>query len=103
MSFNYSITLETGRVALYINTGKDSAERNREIFDALEAHKAEIEKTYGEELEWDAVEGRSACRIRKSLGVGGLRDQDKWPAIHDAMIDAMVRLEKALRPHLKRV
>jgi hypothetical protein len=34
------------------------------------------------------------------IEVGGYRDEEeKWPAIQDAMRDAMVRLEKALRPH----
>jgi hypothetical protein len=27
--------------------------------------------------------------------------RSEWPAIQDAMIDAMARLEKALSPHLK--
>jgi hypothetical protein len=36
--------------------------------------------------------------------VGGYRsDEAKWPAIHDAMIDAMGRLEKALTPHLAKL
>jgi hypothetical protein len=37
----------------------------------------------------------------KTIGMGGYRDEEsKWPEIQDAMIDAMIRLEKALRPHI---
>jgi hypothetical protein len=32
------------------------------------------------------------------LNAGGLRDETKWKQIHDAVIDAMVRLERALKP-----
>jgi hypothetical protein len=32
--------------------------------------------------------------------LGGLADRDRWPEIQEAMIDAMVRLEKAL-PQIK--
>ena len=35
------------------------------------------------------------------MDIGGYRaPQDRWPEIHDAMIDAMVRFEAALRPHI---
>ena len=32
---------------------------------------------------------------------GGWRDEAKWPAIITASIDAMTRLEKSLRAHVK--
>jgi hypothetical protein len=35
------------------------------------------------------------------LILGGLADRDRWPEIQEAMIDAMVRLEKALKPQVK--
>jgi len=77
------------------------AEHNKRWFRALFEHKEEVETSFGEPLEWDEVEGRSTFRVRKTIALGGYRDeQDKWPAIQDAMIDAMVRLEKALRPWL---
>jgi hypothetical protein len=43
---------------------------------------------------------KRACRIKKDIDLGGYRDEDSWPQIHDAMIDAMIRLEKALKPHI---
>jgi hypothetical protein len=29
------------------------------------------------------------------------QDEEKWPQVHEALVSAMIRLEKALRPHLK--
>jgi hypothetical protein len=34
---------------------------------------------------------------------GSYRDEERWAEIQDAMIDAMIRLENALRPHLARL
>jgi hypothetical protein len=32
---------------------------------------------------------------------GGYRDpEDRWPAIQDSVIEQMIRLETALRPHI---
>ncbi|MCX6813217.1 MAG: hypothetical protein NTV77_01880 [Candidatus Azambacteria bacterium] len=33
----------------------------------------------------------------------GLKDKDKWPYIQDGMIDAMIRLEAALKPYIKQL
>jgi hypothetical protein len=33
-------------------------------------------------------------------GVRGYRDEPHWAEIQDGMIDAMVQLESALRPHI---
>jgi hypothetical protein len=36
--------------------------------------------------------------------LGGYRDDEfKWGPIQDGIIDAMIRLEKALRPHLAKL
>ena len=81
----------------YIDRGKESEAANKRIFDQFTAYKEEVEATFGEPLEWQRLEGRRACRIRKRITLGGYRDEDKWPRIHEQMVDAMVRLEKSLR------
>jgi len=69
----------------------------------LARSKDDIEKEFGGALEWQRLEGKRACRIRKSIGVGGYRDESKWKEVQEAMIDAMVRLEKALKPHVAKL
>ena len=101
LGYNYAITQHEAYVELYIDKGKDSPEENLVIFDKLSGFKDAIERDFGEPLEWQRLEERRACRIRKVI-VGGYRDDEsKWPEIHTAMIDAMIRLEKALSPHIK--
>lgn len=100
MAFNYVILRNIARVELYIDAGADSAERSKVMFDALAAQKDPIEKEFGAALHWERLDGARACRISAPIEKGGLLAEDRWPEIQDAMIDAMVRLEKALKPSL---
>jgi len=103
LGFNYGIRKHDADVELYIDRRKGSEKENKEIFDALAKSKDVIEAAFSETLDWDWVEGRRGCRIKKVVTLGGYRDEDRWPEIHDAMIDAMIRLEKALRPHIAKL
>jgi len=102
-SFNYVIRQHDGQVELYIDRGRDADEENTRIFDLLVEHKGEIEAQMGESLEWQRLDGRRACRIRKVVAKGGYRDRDRWPEIQVAMIDSMIKLARALKPHFSRL
>ncbi len=92
------------RVELCIDRGKGAEEENKAIFDQLIAAKAEVETAFGSELEWRNQEGTRCCRILKQITEGGWRDdEDKWPTIHEIMVDTMIRLEAALRPHVQKL
>jgi hypothetical protein len=73
-------------VELYINRGKDSEKINKKIFNQLFHNKEAIESEFGEPLEWQMLQGKRACRIKKCITIGGYRNDDKWPEIHEAMI-----------------
>lgn len=104
LCYNYVIRKNDSQVELYIDRGKESGHENREIFMALEKNRPEIEVVFGEPLEWQSLEGKRACRIRKTIATGGYRNEEGgWAAIHDEMIRAMVGLEKALGPYLKKI
>ncbi len=102
--FNYVIRQDEGTVELYIDRGAGMTAENKDIFDRLHRHKEEIEKTFGGGLSWQRLDDKQACRIACNMTAGGYRSEEsKWPAIQDAMIDAMSRLEKALAPHLAKL
>jgi hypothetical protein len=101
LGFNYVILKHEGAAELYIDRGKEAGDESKTIFDSLAASKDAIEKEFGGPLEWQRLEGKRACRIKKITPLGGYRDDEsKWPSIQDAMIDAMIRLEKALKPYI---
>lgn len=101
LGFNYAVTFKFGQAELYIDRGKDSDDENKRIFDELNSQKAEIEKDFGEKLRWERLDDRRASRISKRIETAGLGDREKWPKVQDEMIDAMIRLEKALKKHIK--
>ena len=104
LRFGYLIQRHTSDIELYIDRGREAGSETEQIFDTLENAKDEIEKALGESLEWQRLAGQCACRISKQFSLGGYRDdEERWPEIQDAMIDGMIRLEAAFRPHIDRL
>jgi hypothetical protein len=101
LGLNYVITQHASTAELYIDTR--DPDDNKRIFDALQAHKDEIEGKVGRPVSWEPLESKRACRIAVRMESGGYRDDAQWPQIQDEMIDSMIQLEAALRPHLKRL
>ncbi|MGO9620238.1 MAG: DUF4268 domain-containing protein [Desulfobaccales bacterium] len=100
LGYNYVIFQHHARVELYIDKGNNDL--NKGIFDRLAAAKGEIEKSFGEPLEWERKDEKRACRVKKDLTLGGYRDDEQvWPKIQEAMVDAMIRLHAALSPHIQ--
>jgi hypothetical protein len=103
LSFNLTIVMDWGGVELYIDHDKDTGQRNKAIFDAFYAERASIEKEFGGELEWERLDDKRACRIRKRFTSGGLTNTDEWALLQEQMIDAMIRLEKVLKPRIAKI
>lgn len=103
LGFNYAITQQEAYIELYIDRGKDSDDENLQIFQQIREHRHEIESQFGGPLDWQELENKRACRIRKTIS-GGYRDpESNWPDIHRRMVDTMVRLENALTPYIKKL
>ncbi|MCC5828225.1 MAG: DUF4268 domain-containing protein [Phycisphaeraceae bacterium] len=100
--YNHVLTRDGPAVELYIDRGRGNEDETQETFERLHSAKEAIERDFGGILEWQQVEGRRACRIRKMLNFSNWReDPDKWPEVYAAMVDAMIRLERALKPHIQ--
>jgi hypothetical protein len=104
LSYNYVIWGDKTAVELYIDFGKSQDNKNKALFDALFERRAEIEKVFGDSLEWQRLDSRRASRIRKTItGVGYKDEESRWPDTQQKMTDAMIRLEKALKPELAKL
>lgn len=101
LAFNYVIRMDGGQVELFINAGE--ADLNKQLYDQFFEAKDQIEEQFGEPLEWQRMDQRKGSRIAYYFTSGGLKDRERWPQIQDDMADAMVRLENALKPHIRRL
>jgi hypothetical protein len=55
-------------------------------------------------LSWQRLDEKRAYRMAYTGTGGGYKsDPAKWPAVQDARIDAMLRLENALSPRLAKL
>lgn len=78
-----------------------SAQINEKRFQRIASRKKEIEESFGESLAWDFKDSRKQQYIRSQCPLGGLDSEEKWSAIQNDMVERLIRLEKALRPHIK--
>ena len=101
VGYNYAITNEYGSAEVYLDRGKEYPNLNKERFDKLYGHKDEIEKAFGDKLSWERLDKKRASRIAFRFNGIGLRDKDHWPELQDKMIDAMIRLERAIKLFIK--
>ncbi|KLU02312.1 hypothetical protein RISK_005378 [Rhodopirellula islandica] len=102
LGFNYVIRKDEATAELYIDRGAGHLEANKQIFDWLLARKKAIELQFGGPLSWQRLDQKRSCRIAANIGIGGYRsDESSWPAIQQQMVDNMIKLEAALRPHLE--
>ena len=72
-------------------------EKSMAAFQALLARKEEIEGRFGQPLDWQDLPGRLGCRICSELVGGWKSPETDWPAMQEALIDALIRLEGALK------
>lgn len=93
---------------LEFNIGFDSAsetgEGNKRAFDQLYEQKVEIEREFGDTLEWERGDGRiKSSRIRKHFREAGLDNEDRWDEIQEWMLDTWIRLDKAFRDRIAKL
>ncbi len=68
VTFNFMISNYYARTEVYMSRGKK--ELNKFIFDEFLTKKAEIEKNYGDSLQWERLDNEKACRIKHKLNDG---------------------------------
>ena len=87
---------DRAKVECYIQLpGGKSA--NLAALHALQAKQEEIEKQFGTTLEWLELPERRGTRICAYFDGSLKSPEEAWPALQDAMIDALIRLDSALK------
>jgi hypothetical protein len=102
LRFHHVINQYDGRVEFYIT--RSDIETNKMIFDQFLEHRGEIDTAFGEPLSWERLDTKKTCRIACYFKEGGhKRDESQWTQIQTEMVDAMIRLEKAISPFIVRL
>lgn len=96
-SLSLSLIEDRARAECYIRIGKDNDVANKAAFSALRDKRETIEAGFGDSLDWQELPDRSGSRICKDLPGGWKTAEGEWPDLQDRMIDAIIRLERALK------
>lgn len=103
MSYVAWVNQYSTRIELRIDRGKGSEEENLKILKELQKHSEEIEKVFGDGLQWADLEGYRVCSIRKDYEDGGYKsDPDVINAITENVVNSMIRLEKATKSFISK-
>jgi hypothetical protein len=101
LSYVAWVNQHTTRIELRIDRGKGSEAENLSILNELKSHTQEIEQVFGEELQWEDLEGYRVCSVRKDYEDGGYKSApEAINNITEKIVGSMIRLEKATRPFI---
>lgn len=101
LNYAFVIRMADAHVELYID--KANQQTNKLIFDQLYKKKEQIEEKFGAPLEWQRLDVRRSCRIRFLILDSGLLDQENWPTLQAALVEAMVRLIQTFEPEIQKI
>ena len=84
------------RMLLQVNLKTDEAKRLNWIGDLMSRHE-ELESAFGGTLEWTYQSCKTERRLRHLFATMGYPPESEWLELQDKMIDALIRLDAALR------
>lgn len=99
-NLTYTARQQDCQVEIWIAHGPGQVSRNKAAFNALLAQKDQIQTAFGAPLDWQELPEGEGCRIRHVLDGGYKSPLEDWPKIHERLVDAMVRLDSAMRSRI---
>lgn len=94
LSYNLVFGKRAVRVEVYIS--RANGEENMFVFERLHEQKEEIERVFGEGIEWQPLTGKKACRICLEWAIDGY-DQQNWDDIIKWFNQYVPKLEAAFK------
>jgi hypothetical protein len=101
LGLNYAVRTHDAYVELYIDGGTDADQENLDRFNKLLANKEKIESSLEDEIVWEPLEGKGACRVSSVVDLGGWKDEEVWGDVIEALVDRMICFDSAIKPFLK--
>ena len=101
VTINIVISKSNARCEIYINRGKK--EENKKVFDFYLQHKEEIEKEFGDTLQWERMNDKVSARIKYQLDDVNVFQKDDWPKMTQFLINTSQKMEKVFRAYSKKL
>jgi hypothetical protein len=99
---NYGLLIYPMDTGVQVNFWSPDSGLNKARLDCLCRMKEKIEGDFGTSLIWRSSESRKQTQVRFVLEGGGCQSpREDWSMIQDKMIDAVIRLEKVISPHIE--
>ena len=98
VGYNFSASKNYCRAELYIDRGEEK--ENNFVFDSLFSLKDNIEKDFGDKLTWERLDTKRACRIKYQDSDFNIFSEETWESTIQSITEAIVNLERAIKPHL---
>ena len=103
VTWSIEISQSDVRCRVYIYKGKNTNKENLEIFNRIIEDRKEIEKTFGEKLEWISLDNQSARVIDHSIPGGWGDPEENWPGIVKKDIEVLNRFIAATKKSLAKL
>ena len=98
----YSLVFGKKAVRVEVYLSRTNANENTYAFERLQEQKDEIEKVFGENMDWQPLAGRKACRICFARDFDS-HDQQNWEAIIHWFNEYVPKLEAAFKEPIAEV
>jgi hypothetical protein len=100
--FSYSLSMTKGVATIECYIRLNDRVKSDGAYNAIFSRRGDIERAFGSVLEWEPLPERQGSRVCTRIP-GGWKatPESEWPALQESMVDALVRLESALTPHIQ--
>ncbi|MGR3761087.1 DUF4268 domain-containing protein [Roseobacteraceae bacterium NS-SX3] len=95
----YNLIFSKDEARVEISLQRASKAENKWLFDKLISERDDLERSFGDCLDWKRMEDRKSSRIQFSQAFDGF-SEEVWPEMIDWLGDHMQRLEKTFHPRL---
>jgi hypothetical protein len=96
----YTLVVTKTYAAVQLELARSNKDENKRLFDELQKHKQNIEKSFGDELKWERMDENISSRVSIFLDGVNVFHKDDWDVIIDFLSTQMIKLECVLREHL---
>lgn len=98
----YALIFLQKELRVEISIARSSTEENKFVFDFLNANKAKIEESFGDQLEWLRLDDKKSSRVQYTCKAEGF-NKEQWSEWIEWHLAQMTKLEKAFKAPLQQV